>query len=125
MAPREAPSRRAAGGGGRRPASRGPRPIPWRPSQWRLDWRRGLIRLWVLVSFLWAGYWLYNLQLACAFWFAPWCESPAHVDWPNGSMVLGLALVLMSGPALLLLLGLATLWAVRGFRARARQAGGD
>jgi hypothetical protein len=76
----------------------------------------------VHASFVWAGYWLYNLQLSCAFWFAPWCESPAHVDWPNGSMALGLALVLLSGPVLMLLLGLGIIWAIKGFLSR-RAAG--
>ncbi len=97
----------------------GPRP----PLLRRVNWRRGLVRLWLLASFVWAGYWLYNLQLSCAFWFAPWCESPAHVDWPNGSMALGLALVLLSGPVLMLLLGLGIIWAVKGFLSR-RAAGG-
>ena len=76
------------------------------------------MRLWLLASLAWAGYWLYNLQLACAFWFAPWCEAPAHVDWPNGNMALGLAMVLLSGPLLLLAMWWVTLWAVRGFLAR-------
>jgi len=88
----------------------------------RVNWKRGLVRLWLLASFVWAGYWLYNLQLSCAFWFAPWCESPAHVDWPNGSMALGLALVLLSGPVLMLLLGLGIIWAIKGFLSR-RAAG--
>lgn len=115
---REGRSRRAPSGGGRRLAPEPHRPFPWRPLQWRFNWKRGLFRLWLLASFLWAGYWLYNLQLSCAFWFAPWCESPAHVDWPNGSMALGLALLLLSGPVLMLLLGLGVIWALKGFRAR-------
>jgi hypothetical protein len=79
------------------PGQQGYAIIPWwNPLHW--NWRRGLVRLWLLASLMWAGYWLYNLQLACAFWFAPWCEAPAHVDWPNGSMLLGLAMVLLSGP---------------------------
>jgi hypothetical protein len=99
------------------PGQQGYAIIPWwNPLRW--NWRRGLVRLWLLASVLWAGYWLYNLQLACAFWFAPWCEAPAHVDWPNGSMVLGLAMVLLSGPILMLLLGLGAIWAVKGFLAR-------
>lgn len=104
-----------------------PRPIPWRPSQWRLDWRRGLVRLWVLASLAWAGYWLYDLQLNCAFWFAPWCEAPARIDWPNDSMALGLALILLSGPIGMLLVGLIVIWAIRGFieRSRARQIAGN
>lgn len=121
-APRQARSRRATGGG-RRLGLQDPPPVQWQPIQWhprhwRIDWRRGLIRLWVLASFLWAGYWLYELQLACAFWFAPWCEAPAHVDWPNRSMALGLALILLSGPILVLLLGFGIIWAIKGFRAR-------
>lgn len=91
-------------------------PFQWNPLRW--NWRRGLVRLWLLASIVWAGYWLYKLQLACAFWYAPWCAAPAHVDWPNQNMALGLALVLLSGPMLLLLLGLFTAWAIRGFRAR-------
>jgi len=119
---RDGRSRPAPGpaGGGRRLVEPGRRPLlP------RVNWRRGLRRLWLLASFLWAGYWLYHLQLTCAFWFAPWCESPAHVDWPNGSMAFGLALILLSGPLLLLLLGLGVIWAVKGFRARPRRAGGN
>ena len=114
---RDARSRRAPGGG-RRLVQQGPRP----PLLRRVNWKRGLVRLWLLASFVWAGYWLYNLQLSCAFWFAPWCESPAHVDWPNGSMALGLALVLLSGPVLMLLLGLGIIWAIKGFLSR-RAAG--
>ncbi|HEX9329497.1 MAG TPA: hypothetical protein VF915_23415 [Reyranella sp.] len=77
-----------------------------------------MVRLWLLASLLWAGYWLYKLQLTCAFWFAPWCEAPAHVDWPNGNMALGLAMVLLSGPLLMLAMWWVILWAVRGFLAR-------
>jgi hypothetical protein len=33
-------------------------------------------------------------------------------------MAMGLALLLLSGPVLLLLLGLGIIWAVKGFRAR-------
>lgn len=114
--PRDGRLRRAPSGGGRRLAPRDPRPLLR-----RVNWQRGLFRLWLLASFLWAGYWIYRLQLSCAFWFAPWCDSPAHVDWPNGSMALGLALILLSGPVLLLAAGLGAIWAVRGFRARSRQ----
>lgn len=121
-APRAGRPRRAPTGGGRRLAAPEPQFLPqsvrWHPRHWRFSWKRGLVRLWVLGSFLWAGYWLYKLQLTCAFWFAPWCEFPVHVDWPNNSMALGLALVLLSGPVLALLLGLGTIWAIKGFLAR-------
>jgi hypothetical protein len=121
--PREERARRAPSGGGRRFAQQDHAPaqwptIRWHPRYWRINWRRGLIRLWLLASVLWAGYWVYKLQLSCAFWFAPWCESPLHVDWPNQSMALGLALILLSGPVLVLLLGLVTIWAIKGFLAR-------
>lgn len=99
------------------PGQQGYAIIPWwNPLHW--NWRRGLVRLWLLASLMWAGYWLYNLQLACAFWFAPWCEAPAHVDWPNGSMLLGLAMVLLSGPLLMLAMWWVVRWAVRGLLAR-------
>lgn len=98
------------------PAEYARTPFRWHPRHW--NWRRGLVRLWLLASVVWAGYWLYELQLTCAFWFAPWCEAPARVDWPNGSMALGLALVLLSGPVLMLLAGLGTIWAIKGFLAR-------
>ena len=99
------------------PGQQGYAIIPWwNPLHW--NWRRGLVRLWLLASLLWAAYWLYNLQLACAFWFAPWCEAPAYIDWPKGSMVLGLAMVLLSGPLLMLAMWWVTRWAVRGFLAR-------
>lgn len=116
--PREGRGRRAPSGGGRRLVQAAPPPVRWQwhPRYWH--WKRGLMRLWVLASFVWAGYWLYNLQLSCAFWFAPWCESPTHVDWPNGSMALGLAMVLLSGPILMLLAGWGTAWAIKGFLAR-------
>jgi hypothetical protein len=116
---------RRASGGGRRLAPQEHRSFRWRPHQWRFNWKRGLLRLWLLASFLWAGYWIYHLQLSCAFWFAPWCESPAHVDWPNQSMALGLALVLLSGPVLGLLLGLGVIWAIKGFRSRPGRVGGN
>jgi hypothetical protein len=129
-AAREGRSRRAPSGGGRRLSQQAAAPVQWQPlgwhpRHWRINWRRGLIRLWVLASFLWAGYWVYKLQLSCAFWFAPWCESPLHVDWPNQSMALGLALILLSGPVLALLLGLTIIWAIKGFRARAARPGPD
>ena len=92
--------------------------IPWHPRYWRIDWKRGLVRLWLLASVAWGAYWLYNLQLACAFWFAPWCEAQVHVEWPNQSMALGLAMILLSGPLFMLMAGFGTLWAIRGFRAR-------
>ena len=127
---RRAPRRRtkaapqgAARGGGRRLAEptsfwpEGEAPtFQWNPLRW--NWRRGLVRLWLLASIIWGAYWLYNLQLACAFWFAPWCDAPAHVDWPNGNMMLGLAMVLLSGPLLMLLAWLVVSWAVRGLLAR-------
>lgn len=135
MAGRQATRRKAKrssqasprGGGGRAfrpapttgfwPGQQGYAIIPWwNPLHW--NWRRGLVRLWLLASVLWAGYWLYNLQLACAFWFAPWCEAPAHVDWPNGSMLLGLAMVLLSGPILMLVMWWITRWVIRGLLAR-------
>ena len=103
------------------PGQQGYAIIPWwNPLHW--NWRRGLVRLWLLASLMWAGYWLYNLQLACAFWFAPWCEAPAHVDWPNGSMLLGLAMVLLSGPLLMLAAWWVIRWAVRGLLARGAPA---
>jgi len=98
------------------PDDPGRRPFQWNPRYW--NWRRGIVRLWFLASLAWAGYWLYRLQLACAFWFAPWCAAPTRVDWPNNDMALGLALVLLSGPLLMLFAGLAIAWAIRGFRAR-------
>ena len=98
------------------PEEPGRRPFQWNPRHW--NWRRGLVRLWLLASLVWAGYWLYKLQLACAFWYAPWCAAPTRVDWPNDDMALGLALVLLSGPLLMLAAGFGTIWAIRGFLAR-------
>ena len=118
---RDGRSRTPAGAGGRRLVQQGPRSFRLGPLLRRVNWKRGLLRLWLLAALLWAGYWLYDLQLSCAFWFAPWCPSPAHVDWPNGSMVLGLAILLLSGPVLLLLLGLGVIWAIKGFLSRSRR----
>lgn len=98
------------------PEDPGRRPFQWNPRYW--NWRRGFVRLWFLASLAWAGYWLYRLQLACAFWFAPWCTTRTHVEWPNNDMALGLALVLLSGPLLMLFVGLIIAWAIRGFLAR-------
>lgn len=98
------------------PEDPGRRPFQWNPRYW--NWRRGFVRLWFLASLAWAGYWLYRLQLACAFWFAPWCTARTHVEWPNNDMALGLALVLLSGPLLMLFGGLIIAWAIRGFLAR-------
>ena len=39
-------------------------------------------------------------------------------DWPNGNMALGLAMVLLSGPLLMLAMWWVTLWVVRGLLAR-------
>ena len=123
----KAPSQASPRGGGRAfrpapptgfwPGQQGYAIIPWwNPLHW--NWRRGLFRLWLLASLMWAGYWLYNLQLTCAFWFAPWCEAPAHVDWPNGNMLLGLAMVLLSGPIFMLVVWWVTRWVIRGLLAR-------
>jgi hypothetical protein len=116
-APRGGRGRQPVGTTGFWPGQQGYAIIPWwNPLHW--NWRRGLVRLWLLASLLWAGYWLYKLQLTCAFWFAPWCEAPAHVDWPNGNMALGLAMVLLSGPLLMLAMWWVVLWVIRGLLAR-------
>ena len=68
-----------------------------------LNWRRGLFRLWILVSAAWLMGWLifYTIQFIGG-------ESTAH-DLP------AIPVVLFGPPIALLLFGVATRWAIRGF----------
>jgi hypothetical protein len=83
-----------------------------------MNWKRGLLRLWLLASLVWIGFWALKLELPCALWLAPWCHYPARIDWARSGTVLGLAMTFLSGPGLLLVAGFITLWVLKGFRAR-------
>lgn len=69
-----------------------------------LNWRRGLWRMWVLVSSAWVLGWIVYLSI----WTLRWgIERPGDL--------LAIPVLLFGPPLALLLFGLATAWAFRGF----------
>jgi hypothetical protein len=78
--------------------SRGRRPSP------PLNWRRGIFRLWVLISTAWILGWMINFA----------------IEFLNGEAternLLALVIILFGPPLALLLLGGATRWAFLGFQ---------
>jgi hypothetical protein len=70
-----------------------------------LNWRRGMFRLWILVSAAWVMGWLLYLS----------------IEYIGGQATAGQLLVapivLLGPPVALLLFGIATRWAFRGFEA--------
>jgi hypothetical protein len=72
-----------------------------------LDWRRGMFRLWLLVSAAWIMGWAIYLILSA---IAQALTSPEDF--------LAIPIVFFGPPIALLLCGLAATWAVRGFKFR-------
>jgi hypothetical protein len=68
-----------------------------------INWRRGLLRLWVLVSGAWMMGWLIYLvvELIVGHW--------------SGRDILAVPVVLFGPPAAIIVMGIATRWAFRGF----------
>jgi hypothetical protein len=70
-----------------------------------VNWRRGLFRVWLLLSAAW---------IIC--WTLYWLLYGIQVGFQNISGVLAIPVLLFIPPIVLLLLGWATGWAFRGFR---------
>jgi hypothetical protein len=70
-----------------------------------VNWRRGLFRVWVLLSAAWIMGWTIYLLLY-----------GIQVGFQNFSGLLSIPVVLVGPPIALLLFGLAARWAVRGFK---------
>jgi hypothetical protein len=68
-----------------------------------INWRRGLFRLWVLISGAWIMGWL--IYFLIEFIAGNW----------TGRDSLTMPVVLFGPPAAILIMGLATRWAFRGF----------
>jgi len=70
-----------------------------------LNWRRGLIRLWILISSAWIMAWLIYFAITYI------------GDGLTNPELLAIPIVLLGPPLALLLFGIATRWAFRGFQA--------
>ena len=77
-----------------------------------LNWRRGLFRLWLLVSAAWVMSWAIYFILSAI----------AQALNTVGDF-LAIPVVFFGPPIALLLCGMATRWAIRGFRAHKEPAG--
>src|ERR687887_1327336 len=84
------------------------RPFPAREEVTPLNWRRGLFRLWLLVSAAWLMSWTIYFILSAM----------AHALNTVGDF-LAIPVVFFGPPIALLLCGIATGWAIRGFRSDA------
>jgi hypothetical protein len=76
-----------------------------------LNWRRGLLRMWLLVSAAWVMGWAIYFILSAM----------AQALRTVGDF-LAIPVVFFGPPIALLLCGIATRWAIRGFRADGEQA---
>ena len=79
-----------------------------------VNWRRGLFRVWLLLSAAW---------IIC--WTIYWLLYGIQVGFQNISGLLSIPVLLFVPPIVLLLLGWATGWAFRGFRSDHDDRGGD
>jgi hypothetical protein len=70
-----------------------------------INWRRGLFRIWLLLSAAWIMGWVVNLILF-----------GIQVGFQNYSGLLSIPVLLLGPPTALLLFGLAARWAFRGFK---------
>ena len=76
-----------------------------------VNWRRGMFRLWILVSSAWVMGWL--IYFAIKFVSGEYSEHHVPV----------VPVVLFGPPLALLLLGIGTRWAIQGFEVDAPEAG--
>ncbi len=100
-----------------------------------LNWRRGLLRTWIVVSTLWLGIWTYMIWNSCrplgrfagsthpeqyVCWLGPIHLPGSDLTAPLGSFTVWNWIVLigegLAAPAALFVLGAAILWASDGFR---------
>jgi hypothetical protein len=70
-----------------------------------INWRRGFLRIWVLLSAAWIMAWAIYLITAAL-----------HGGFRTTADILVLPVVLLGPPVALLLCGLAAAWAFRGFK---------
>ena len=79
-----------------------------------MNWGRGLLRVWIVLS-IW---WIIIVGYACAFgvrFLAPWCVGYAHDPyawqsaWPIHALAFGV-------PIVALVMGASIVWAANGFR---------
>jgi hypothetical protein len=68
-----------------------------------INWRRGLVRLWLLISAAWIMGWI--IYYAIDFITGNW----------SSRELLAIPVVLFGPPAAILIMGMATRWAFRGF----------
>jgi hypothetical protein len=68
-----------------------------------VNWRRGLFRIWILISGAWIMGWLiyFVIELIAGYW--------------SSRDLLTIPVVLFGPPAAILIMGIATIWAFRGF----------
>ncbi len=77
-----------------------------------INWRRGMLRIWVLASAAWIMGWVLYLLI-----------DGLKVGFSANDLIVG-AVVLLGPPLALLLFGIATRWAFRGFTAEDHAAKG-
>jgi hypothetical protein len=70
-----------------------------------INWRRGMFRIWILVSVAWMMGWIIYLTIF-----------GLQGGFKEQTEYLAIPVVLIGPPIALLLLGLATSWAFRGFK---------
>ena len=94
-----------------------------------MNWKRGLLRMWALVSLLWVGGWLFYVWQSCSLIALPggqerreMCTTSLFDDWMSRSGYFGwheylrIAISGLIVPLALLALGYAVTWIVAGFR---------
>ncbi|MCC5777870.1 hypothetical protein H7H48_02310 [Nitratireductor sp. B36] len=88
----------------------------------KVNWKSGLLRLWIVSSVVWALYQLWGSDLSCPLEFVgietgagPWCAFQNAEPWRYYSELL---FRIVAVPVITLLLGLAALWVVKGFGGR-------
>jgi hypothetical protein len=76
--------------------------------------RRGLWRLWAVLSILWIGYalWTQPTFVSCFYSPGPWCEFWKATDYIDA------LIVIFWFPIATLLFGVACLWVASGFRTK-------
>ena len=82
--------------------------------------RRGVIRLWLILSILWIGFIVWRSDLACSFkaamgFTAPWCQFP--LIEPQ-DYYLALTFRILGAPLLVGIAIIAVFWIIEGFKRR-------
>ena len=79
-----------------------------------MNWRRGLIRLWIVGSIAWVLFTVWSGDLSCFVGSYPWCAWWIVSPWWQSTYLAALAKV-FGTPILVLSLGAAISWVVGGF----------